>query len=422
MGPLDLSQSTELFHRSRAVVPGGVPGIRSPENFVPGEYPIFFERGRGGHVVDVDGNTYIDLLCAYGPVLIGHAEPEIDLAVKRRLDDGFCFSLAQRWQTELLDRLVALVPSAEMGLPLKTGSDATTAAVRIARAFTGREIVLRCGYHGWHDWCVEDARGVPASHQQHTLAFHYNDLDAVDELLSRHRGRVAAILLTPVGHAFDRQIEMPAPGFLAGLRALADDHGVVLVFDEVRTGFRVALGGAQQLYGVTPDMTVLGKGLANGYSLAALVGRREVMQAACEVFISSTYFPNSLELVAACATLDFCAREDVVGTIERRGRVLQRAIEEAIERHGVPASCSPYPQLPFVHFDPALDPAAESRRTAFYRHAIRAGVFAHPRHHGFIAFRHTAEDLARVAQVFEDALVECKRAAPGSPESNARRA
>ncbi len=409
MDPLELRRSQALYRRSAAVVPGGVPGIRAPENFLPGEYPVFLERGYGGHVVDVDGNDYVDLLCAYGPILIGHAEREIDEAVKQRIDAGFCFSLAQRWQTELMERLAALVPCAEMGIPVKTGSDATTAAVRIARAFTGRDKVLRCGYHGWHDWCVEAHTGVPASHFADTLPFRYNDLDQVADLLARHAGDVAAIVVTPVGHEFDRQLETPADGFLQGLRALADAHTAVLVFDEVRTGFRVANGGAQELYGVTPDLAALGKGMANGYAIAALVGRRAVMMAARDVFVSSTYFPNSLEMVAACATLDLLVREGVAAAIEARGAQLQRATRALIDRHGVPASASPYPQMPFVHFDPALGERQAEWRDRFYRHAIRARVFAHPRHHGFVAFRHGDEDVARVLQAFDEGFAACRR-------------
>ncbi len=412
MRELQLDESRRLFERAADFVPGGIAGIRHPDNFLPGEYPIFLERGRGGRVTDVDGNEYIDLLAAYGPVLIGHAEPGIDAAVHSQLERGFCFTLPQRWQNELMERLVRLVPSAERGLPLKTGSDATTAAVRIARAATGRAKVLRCGYHGWHDWCVEGAAGVPESHREHTLAFRYNDLDQTEELLRRHRGEVAALVVTPIGHEFDRQLEEPDEEFLPGLRSLADEHGAVLVFDEVRTGFRVANGGAQERHGVAPDLTALGKGMANGYSIAALVGRAEVMAAAHDAFISSTYFPNSLEMVAACATLDLIVREQVVDQITRRGERLQQELRGLIARHGVPATISPLPQMPFVYFDPALSQEAGAWRDGFCRHAIRSGLFVHPRHHGFVMFRHTDEDMARVAQVAEEAFVACKRALP----------
>jgi glutamate-1-semialdehyde aminotransferase len=413
MQKLNHQRSEALYRRSARVLPGGVPGIRAPENFIPGEYPIFLERGHAGRVVDVDGNEYVDLLCAYGPVIIGHAEPEIDEAVKEQLDAGFCFSLPQVWQTKLMERIVALVPSAEMGIPLKTGSDATSAAVRIARAYTGRSEVMRCGYHGWHDWCVEGGAGVPASHQEHTHAFRYNDLDQLEKLLARHQSQVAAIVVTPIGHDFGSQLEPPSPGFLEGLRALADQHAIVLVFDEIRTGFRVSNGGAQELYGVTPDLTALGKAMANGYAVAAVVGREAVMQTAQETFISSTYFPNSLEMVAACRTLDMITREDVVQRVAARGERLRTATQELLDRYDAPATASPYPQMPLIHFDPARDEMAESWREPFYRELIRAGVFAHPIHHGFLAYRHTDEDLARVTQAIEDGLIACKRMSPG---------
>jgi len=384
----EYAQSRRLYERALELIPGGVPGIRAPENFVPGSYPVFLSGGRGAYVSDVDGNDYLDMLLGYGPVILGHAEPEVDRAVRRRQEHGFCLNLPQPPMVELAERLVELVPCAEQALFFKTGSDATSAAIRIARTHTGRSLVLRCGYHGWHDWCLGGDPGVPAEVSSSVVSFGYNALDEFETLMRRHEGKVAAVILTPIGHEFDRQIEPPREGFLQAVRALADANGAVLVFDEVRTGFRVAVGGAQELYGVTPDLTALGKAMSNGYPVSALVGRREVMGAARSTFISSTYFPNGLSMVAAVATLDMLVRECVLTQIKQRGTLLARELEALVVETGLPVTLSPYPQMPFLHFDPALASAQEARRDRFYASLAAAGVFAHPRHHGFLSWRH----------------------------------
>lgn len=399
----NLRRSTQLYERAKAVIPGGIPGIRAPENFVPGAYPILLAGGRGGHVTDVDGNDYVDLLLGYGPVILGHAEQAVDSAAHERAAHGFCLDLPEPVMIELAEQLVSMVPSAEQALLLKTGSDATSAAIRIARTHTGRSVVLRCGYHGWHDWCLQGDPGVPSGTTDTVIAFPYNDLDRLAALLTAHSGDVATIMLTPVGHEFDRQIEQPEPGFLEGVRSLADQHGVVLAFDEVRTGFRVHPGGAQGLYGVIPDLTALGKAMSNGYAVTALVGRRDVMQSARSTFISSTYFPNGMEMAAALETLKLIAEHDVLTGIAATGAALAGGLSEIVARHGLPVSLSPYDEMPFLHFDPDLASGQPERRDAFYGALARSGVFAHPRHHGFLCWRHSADDVARVLEAVDAA-------------------
>lgn len=396
------TQSLALFERAREVIPGGISGIRSPENFVEGDYPLFLAGGSGAYVTDVDGNSYLDMLLGYGPIILGHACPEVDRAVADRIDAGFCLNLPQPVQVELAERLVALVPSAEQVMLFKTGSDATSAAIRLARAHSGRAKVLRCGYHGWHDWCLVDDPGVPRDISANVVQFAYNRPDQLEDLLKRHRGEVAAIIMTPVGHDFDAQIEVPAPGFLESARALADEYEAVLIFDEVRTGFRLRAGGAQELYGVLPDLTALGKAMSNGYPVSALVGRRDVMMAAQSTFISSTYFPNGLSMAAATAALDILQREKVLDQIEAAGRELAAGLESIVAETGLPVTLSPYPQMPFLHFDPRLDANQAARRDRFYGTLARKGIFAHPRHHGFLSWRHRKPELERLLDTVRD--------------------
>jgi glutamate-1-semialdehyde aminotransferase len=399
----ELVRSNELFDRARAVIPGGIPGIRSPENFVPGAYPILLEKGAGGQIVDVDGNEYVDLLLGYGPIILGHGEPSVDRAAADRARQGFCLNLPEPVMIELAEKLVSLVPSAEQALFFKTGSDATSAAVRIARARTGRSRILRCGYHGWHDWCLEADPGVPEASTTTIEAFDYNDLEGLSSRLRALEGEVAGIILTPIGHDFDRQIEPPEPGFLAGVRRLADEHGVVLIFDEVRTGFRVHLGGAQALYGVTPDLTALGKAMANGYPITALVGRSEVMEASRATFISSTYFGNGMDMAAALETLCRLDRADGLASIKEKGERFGVALADLVDETGLPVTLSPYPEMPFLYFDPELAEGQAERRDRFYGQLARGGVFAHPRHHGFLCARHTQAELDRVLEVCREA-------------------
>lgn len=286
---LELKRTRELYEEAQTLSPGGMMGIRRPYNFVPEEYPVFIARGYKGHIVDVDGNDYIDMLCGYGPIILGYDEPEIDEAVIAQMKQGFCFSLVQQIQNELIKRLRGLIPCAEMAILVKTGSDATGVAVRIARGHTGKARILRCGYHGWHDWCVEVQGGVPDEIRRLTEEFPYGDLAALEAALKRNKHDVAGIIITPVGHPLNQPVVEPPPGYLQGVRQLADHYGAVLIFDEIRTGFRVALGGAQERYGVTPDMATFGKAMANGYAISACVGRAEIMKAAeKKVFISST--------------------------------------------------------------------------------------------------------------------------------------
>jgi glutamate-1-semialdehyde aminotransferase len=395
--------SESLYARARAVIPGGIPGIRAPENFVRGAYPVLLSGGRGGRITDVDGNTFVDLLLGYGPVILGHGEIAVDRAADDCALHGFCLNLPSPLMIELAERLTELVPSAEQALFFKTGSDATTGAVRIARTHTGRDLVLRCGYHGWHDWCLEDDPGVPRRARREVLPFRYNDVDELEALLRAHPGEVAAIILTPIGHEFDRQIEPPQPGFLAAVRRLADAHGAVLIFDEVRTGFRVHPGGAQGLYGVTPDLTALGKALANGYPITAVVGRRSVMTSATRTFISSTYFPNGMEMAAALATLRLLVQERVLESIHAAGTRFAEELRRLVAETSLPVTLSPYPEMPFLHFDPALASNQPARRDRFYGALAEAGVFAHPRHHGFLCWRHDAEDFARTLEAMRTA-------------------
>jgi len=403
---LHLKKSLELFEEAKKLVPGGVLGARKPSDFIEGEYPIFLEYGKGCRLTDVDGNEYIDFMCGYGPIILGYREEEVDEAVIRQIrEKGFCFTLTQRYQNELAETLRQLVPSSEMSIFLKTGSDATTASIRIARAYTNRIKVMRCGYHGWHDWCVEMKGGIPEKLYEDVYEFRYNDLDQLKDLMKRYGDQTAAIIMTPFGHPLHQKMEEPKPGFLEGVREIAHQYGAVLIFDEVRTCFRLRMGGAQELYGVIPDLTVLGKGMANGYAISVVTGKAEVMMAAAQkLFISSTFFPNSDSFIAALKTIEILKRDNVLEQIWEKGERFLRKIQEIIQKYKVGAELSGVAPMFFITFKRDEAGTHRARRDDFYTQLIRRGIFFAPHHHGYICYRHTDQDLDIAAKAIDEAL------------------
>lgn len=403
---LNLKKSLELFEEAKKLVPGGVLGARKPSDFIEGEYPIFLEHGKGCRLTDVDGNEYIDFMCGYGPIILGYREEEVDEAVIRQIrEKGFCFTLTQRYQNELAETLRQLVPSSEMSIFLKTGSDATTASIRIARAYTNRIKVMRCGYHGWHDWCVEMKGGIPEKLYEDVYEFRYNDLDHLSDLMKRHGDQTAAIIMTPFGHPLHQKMEEPKPGFLEGVREIAYRYGAVLIFDEVRTCFRLRMGGAQELYGVTPDLTVLGKGMANGYAISVVTGKAEVMMAAAQkLFISSTFFPNSDSFIAALKTIEILKRDNVLDTIWEKGGRFLKKIEEIMSKYKVGAELSGVAPMFFITFKRDEAGTHRARRDDFFTQLIRRGIFFAPHHHGYICYRHTDKDLDLAANAMDEAF------------------
>ena len=403
---LNITKSLELFEEAKTLVPGGVLGARKPGDFIMGEFPIFLEYGKGCRLTDVDGNEYIDFLCGYGPIILGYREEEVDDAVIQQIKDkGFCFTLTQPYQNELARKLNELIPSAELSSFLKTGSDATTASIRIARAYTNRTKIMRCGYHGWHDWCVEMKGGIPEKFYEDVYEFHYNDLDHLEDLMKTHGDQTAAIIMTPFGHHLHEKMQEPKPGFLEGVRKLADNYGAVLVFDEVRTCFRLRMGGAQELYGVTPDLTVLGKGMANGYAISVVTGKKDVMMAAAsKLFISSTFFPNSAEYIAALKTIEIMERDKVLDNIWDKGDRFLKKIQNVIDKYDVGAELSGVAPMFFITFKQDEANTRKGRRNDFYTQLIRKGFFFTPHHHAYISYRHTEEDLDKTIQAIDESM------------------
>ena len=304
-----------------------------------------------------------------------------------------------------------------MSLFVKTGSDATSTAIRLARSYTGREKIMRCGYHGWHDWCTEVKGGVPKKLYEDVYEFTYNRLNELEDLLKAHGNETAAVIITPLGHPLAQKIEEPSEGFLEGVKALAIKYRAVLIFDEIRTGFRVTMGGAQIYYGVTPDMAVFGKAMANGYAISAVTGKAEIMkQGESEVFISSTFFPNSLAFVAALKTIEIMERDKILDAIWEKGRYYMDEVQKLIDAADVGAELSGIPPMSFITFKKDLEKQYKKKRTYFYTHLIRRGIFLQPFHHGYICYRHTKEDLDYTIEVIKEALINLKGEVKGEKQ------
>ncbi len=316
---MDLSRSNELWARAAVVMPRtGNLLAKAPGQWSDGVAPKFAARAKGARVWDVDGNEYVDLLMAVGPVSLGHGFPAVDEAIRAQLEQGINFSLMHPLEVEVAELVRDVVPGVEHVRFSKTGADATSAAVRLARAFTGRSKVLCCGYHGWHDWYItvtDRNKGIPAAASELTFTFGYNDLDGARAAIDDD---VAAIILEPT--VFDA----PAPEFLPGLRALCDRHGIVLIFDEMWTGFRLALGGAQEKFDVRADLVCFSKAIANGMPLSVVCGRRDLLQQTeRDVFFFTTFAGEALTLAAAKATIDTMRREPVFAALYRQGAALR---------------------------------------------------------------------------------------------------
>jgi glutamate-1-semialdehyde aminotransferase len=403
---LNLTRNMEEYEKGKKLTPGAVLGIRRPYNFVEGEYPIYFEEGKGCRKIDLDGNEYIDFLCAYGPIILGYREEEVDEAVIKQIrEKGFCFSLTQSVQNRLAEKLIELIPCAEMVVFLKTGSAAATLSIRLARSYTGKTKVMRCGYHGWHDWCVEVKGGIPEKLYEDVYEFEYNDLESLEKLMIEHGDDTAAIIITPVGHPLGNKIQEPEPGFLEGVKKLAEKYGSVLIFDEIRTGFRVSMGGAQEYYGITPDLALFGKAMANGYAIGAVTGKAEIMkEAEKNVFVSSTFFPNSLSFVAALKTIEILERDKVLEDIWEKGRMFLKELQKLTDKYDVGAEVSGIPPMPYITFKRDAEKVYKDKREDFYRQLIRHKVFMQPYHHGYICYRHTKEDLKYTINAVKESL------------------
>jgi glutamate-1-semialdehyde aminotransferase len=367
--------------------------ILPQDRFIDGVYPLFADRASGAYFWDVDGNRYIDYILGFGTVILGHANQSVLDAVVADLATGTCISpLWRPRQIDLTELLTSVVPQAEMAFLMKTGSDATSAALRLARIFTGRSKVVRWGYNGWHDWTAPRPAGVPLSIQADTLTFRYNDLDSVREVFRKHGDDIACIVMMPF------ELEHPAPGFLESVRSIAHQHGALFVLDEMRSGFRMALGGAQEYFGVVADLSTFSKAMSNGHPISAVVGRADLLRGVGKTHMVSTFYGNSAEMAAAIATIAILKSSDAISVIWRLGERLMAGLAELVSEFDVHAKVLGYPPCPFLRFSYADERHTEAAARSFFTETTRLGIFLHPNHHWFVSAAHTDVDIEQTLE------------------------
>lgn len=327
-------KSNQLLERELKVSPLAAQTFsKSYRYFCKGISPSYIEKGEGCYLYDVDGNKFIDFVCALGPITVGYNEPSVNEAVIKQVQKGASFSLQAEVEVDLAEKICQIVPCAEKVRFVKNGGDATTAAIRLARAYTGKDMVLMSGYHGMHDWSIgasENRKGVPKAVCELTKTFKYNDLDDLEKKLLEYEGKVAAVILEPI------QSDGPKEGYLAGVKELSHKHGAVLIFDEVVSGFRYALGGASELYNVVPDLASFGKGMGNGFAISAVAGKAQIMDLIEEgVFVSTTFGGDAVGMAAALATISILERPGFYEYIWKLGTKMRDGLVSLVAKYNL---------------------------------------------------------------------------------------
>jgi len=400
--------SEQLLAQALKTIPlGSQTFSKSITQYPHGVSPYFARTGRGSHVWDVDGNEYIDFINSLAAITLGYNDPDVTRAVQAQLEDGVIFSLSHPIEMQVAETICEMVPCAEMVRFGKNGSDATAGAIRVARAHTGRDRVAVCGYHGWQDWYIGSTarhRGVPQAVRELTHGFPYNDLAALDTLLSSHLDQFAAVILEPMNVAY------PAPGYLEELKALVHRHGALLVFDETITGFRYANGGAQELFGVTPDLATFGKGLANGYPVSAVAGRRDVMRQMEEIFFSFTFGGEALSLAAAQATMQKLQREPVVAHLRTQGEKIVTGLKALIDKHNGAEllSVAGQPSWSFFIIKDGADVSSWQLKTLFLQEMFQRGILTLGTHN--MSYAHSDADIASLLAAYDEIIPMLLRA------------
>lgn len=400
----DISESNKLYERSKGLIPAFTQTLaKGPAQYVNGVAPKYLKRGKNAHVWDVDGNEYIDLNMAIGPLSLGYAIPEIDQAIKDQLEDGITFSLMHPLEVEVAELIREVVPNTESVRYSKTGADVVSAAVRLARAFTKKNKILCCGYHGWHDWYIsvtDRNAGIPKVIEDMSFTINYNDTQSVIDSIDED---VACIILEPF------VFQEPRDNFLQELRRICDEKGILLVFDEMWTGFRVALGGAQEYFGVRADLALFSKAVANGMPIGILTGRKDIMALLDkDVFFFTTFGGEALSLAATKATIEFMKKNNVQGVIAEKGRKLKDGYNKIAAELGMNyTSCSGFDCRTIMSFDASAGNPLEMK-SLVQQEMIKRGVLWGGFHN--VSFSLTDEDIEHVIACYREVLPILKKA------------
>jgi glutamate-1-semialdehyde 2,1-aminomutase len=407
-----LAADAALRARAAKVVPGGVYGHQSVAS-LPAGYPQYMSRGLGSHVWDADGNEYIDLMCSWGPVILGHRHPGVEAAAARQAAAADCQNGPSARMVELAEAMTETVDHADWAMFSKNGTDATTQCVTIARAATGRRKILVAtgAYHGADPWCTPKLSGVLPEDRAHLVPYRYNDLGSVDAAMEVVGDDLAGVVVSPIRHDISVDLELPDPAFAAGLRSLCDRHGAVLIMDDVRCGLRLHHGSSWEPLGVAPDLSAWSKAIANGYALGAVLGRDSLVEAARSIYTTGSFWFGAVSMAASLATLRILEEEDTVGRMVDIGMRLRQGLAEQAAAHGLEVSLSGPVQMPFMTF--AGDDTF-ALAEVFAHHAILGGVWLHPRHNWFVSGAMDEADVDQVLGITDAAFAEVRRAGPPS--------
>lgn len=392
----ELTRDKALRARAAAVIPGGMYGHLDAGR-MPARYPQFFERGQGAHVWDADGNEYVDLMCSWGPVLLGHQHPKVEEAVAAQRAKGDCLNGPGPVMVELAELLVDRVAHADWALFAKNGTDATTTALMVARATTGKRKVLaaRGSYHGSAPWCTPRLAGTAPEDRSNIILFEYNDVASITAAAEAAGDDLAAAIVTPFRHDAGFDQELADPEFARALRALCDRSDAVLILDDVRCGLRLADGGSWEPLGVDPDISAWSKAIANGHALSAVLGNDRVRAGAASLFVTGSFWFTAASMAASVATLKAHQEEEAVQRMTRAGALLRHGLESQAADHGLSIRQTGPVQMPFLTF-----PADQSyeRANLFTGTALANGAYLHPTHNWFVSAALTDDDVDRVLQ------------------------
>lgn len=379
---------SQTFSKSKVAYPEGVS-------------PLFINKAQGCQVWDVDNNQYTDFVSGLLSVSLGYGDEDVDNAVIEQLKNGVTFSLPHTLEFDVAKLLVELIPCAQMVRFGKNGSDATSAAIRLARAYTGKEHIAVCGYHGWQDWYIGSTTrdlGVPTSTKALTHSFKYNDINSLVEIFQQFPESIAAVILEPMN------VEYPKEGFLEAIKSLCQQHNVVLIFDETITGFRFSLGGAQQLFNVEPDLATFGKGMANGFPLSAIVGKKEIMSLMTEIFFSGTFAGETLSLAATKAVLTKLKQQHVLSHIHAMGDKLIDGLTTIIDNNHVGdwLSVCGHPSWSFLLIKNKAPYSALELKSLYLQEMLKNGILINASHN--LNYAHKEQDIDNLLVAFEQTL------------------
>lgn len=367
-------------------------------------FPFYGSHAKGAYLWDVDGNRYIDYTLGYGTIILGHADDRVTKAVVQELEKGSCLSpLWRPAQVVLTELLTSVIPNSEMAFLMKTGSDATSGSLRLARIFTKRDKVVRWGYNGWHDWSTPRPIGVTKSTQADSLTFQYNDVDSLRALFDANPEQIACVIMMPF------ELEKPQIGFLEEIRSIAHKYGALFILDEMRSGFRMSLGGAQEYFNVQADLATYSKAMSNGHPISAIVGRADVLSGVGSTKMTATFFANSAEMAAAITTISILKETNAIAHIWSMGRLFEQGINKVISEYKIPAKYMGYPPCPFIQFTIQDMIKNEQAKTIFYTETTRRGVLFHPNHHWYISAAHTESDILETIEICRQGIKEVHR-------------